>query len=233
MKKLFNTAVTYIKNNKHCLLLLYWLFHTAWYEVIRLINVDRDVLLIECSWDESIPFIEWFSFPYCLWFPYIAAVLLLGLCSCRREFLRSMALITACMFIPMLFCTIVPNGLPLSIRPDFETLGRDNWGVWLTKFVYSTDSPPRSVMPSMHCAVSLSLFYALLRSEKLKGKPWPKVAGGVLSLLIILATVFIKQHSILDLIAGLALSLVTCPLVTLAEYLIDKKKAKKAQTAVQ
>ena len=233
MKRLFCFLRDYIKNNKHCLLLLYWLFHTLWYELVRIFTADSDVLIIHSSLDASIPFIEWFAFPYILWFPYIAAVLLWGLYAGKREFLRNMALITACMFIPMLFCTVVPNGLSPDIRPDFETLGRSNAGTWVVKVLYASDSPPRCVMPSMHCAVSLSLFYALLRSEKLKGRAWVKVAGGVLSLLIILATVFIKQHSVLDLFAGLGLALITCPLITWAEYLIDKKKAKKAQEATE
>ncbi|MBR5745728.1 MAG: phosphatase PAP2 family protein [Clostridia bacterium] len=233
MKRLFCFLRDYIKNNKHCLLLLYWPVHTLWYELARILQAESDVLIVHSPLDESIPFIEWFVFPYVLWFPYIAAVLLWGLHAGRREFLRDMALITAGMFIPMLFCTIVPNGLTLDIRPDLEALGRSNIGTWAVKVIYASDSPPRCIMPSMHCAVSLSLFYALLRSEKLKGRARVKIAGGVLSLLIILATVFIKQHSVLDLFAGLGLSLVTCPLITWAEYLIDKKKAKKAQEATE
>lgn len=230
MKKIFKKAVEYIKTHKYALVLLYWILHTVWYEAIRIAYADKDVLFIHSALDDSIPFIEWFAFPYCLWFPYIAAVLIWGLYAGKREFLRNMALIVACMFIPMVFCTLVPNGLEMSMRPDFETLGRDNIGIWLTKFVYSTDSPPRCVMPSMHCAVSLSLFWALIRSEKLKEKRlvWPKICGGLLSLAIILATVFIKQHSILDLIAGLSLSIVTSTLITLAEYMMNKRKAKQA-----
>ena len=219
--------IDYVKTHKYALVVLYWPVHTLWYEIIRLRDAAGDVTFIHSPLDDAIPFIEWFSIPYCLWFPYIAAVLIYTLIKDKRDFLRASALVTACMFVPMVICTLFPNGLEPSMRPDFETLGRSNLGTLLTQFVYATDSPPRCVMPSMHCAVSVVLFAATLKSRSTRGMTAAKIASGALSLLIILATVFIKQHSILDLFAGVSFGLFAVAAVFAAEYLYDRKKRRK------
>lgn len=212
----------YIKSNRHIWHLIYWPIHILWYELVRLVSADADVLIVRSDWDREIPFIEWFVFPYVLWYVYIGAVLIYSLTRGRKEFLRCSALVCTCMFLPMLFCTIVPNGIDASIRPDFETLGRTNLATKLVELIYFADSPPRCVMPSMHCSVSVGLFFTLFRSEGLKGRPWIKLCGGILSLLIILSTVFIKQHSILDLIAGVALGIIVFAVVTVIEKIRNK-----------
>ena len=129
------------------------------------------------------------------------------------------------MFIPMVICTAVPNGLSESIRPDFAALGRDNIAIHLVKFIYAADSPPRSVMPSMHCSVAVALFFAVIQSESLAYKKWPKICAGILSFLIVLSTVFIKQHSILDLFAGVMFGLAAALIVRIIEVRARKRKA--------
>ena len=219
------TVSDYIKNHKYVLLLLYWPFHTLWFELLRIFTADKNVWLIETEFDKSIPFIEWFIIPYIIWYFYIAAVLIYSLYKSKREFLRSYALIFSCMFIPMLFCTVVPNGLPLSIRPDFELLGRENFAIDLVRFIYAADSPPRAVMPSMHCTVAVALFFAVLFSESLSVYRSPKYIAGALSAAIILSTVFIKQHSVADTVAGTCFGLIAAAAIRLIEHKIYRKRA--------
>ncbi len=216
MKKFFD----YIKQNKRCLLILYWPVHTLWYELIRIFNADKQVWLVHSTLDDKVPFCEWFIIPYCLWYLYIAAVLINALFrGDRREFLRSSAITIGCMMLPMIFCTIVPNGIPLSMRPDFDTLGRDNILIKAVQLIYASDSPPLSVMPSMHVSVAMALFCAVMTGESLKGKRIVKLLSFVLSVLICLSTVFIKQHSVLDVFFGLA----TTAFVFAAVMLTEKK----------
>lgn len=133
----------YIKTHKYCLLLLYWPVHTLWYEILRIAYAEKDVLLIRCALDDRIPFCEWFVIPYCIWYLYIAAVLLYTLVHSKRDFIRTTALMCLCMILPMLFCTFVPNGIPADMRPDFEALGRNNPAIWAVKRIYAADTPPR------------------------------------------------------------------------------------------
>ncbi len=221
MKKLWDI----IKNNKHCLLLLYWPIHFIWYEILRVSYADNDVLMIYSSLDDKIPFCEWFVIPYVFWYVYIAMVLIYSLVKGRREFLRADLLLTGCMVLPMIFCTVVPNGIELSMRPDFDTLGRSNWAIELVKSIYAADFPPRNVMPSMHVSVSWALMLAVLQSKPLKGKVILKSSAVIMSILISLATVFIKQHSVLDVFAGIATALSVFAIVFVAEKLHDKKSA--------
>lgn len=132
----------YIKTHKYCLLLLYWPVHTLWYEILRIAYSGDDVLLIHCALDDRIPFCEWFVIPYCIWYLYIAAVLLYTLIHSKRDFIRTTALMCLCMILPMLFCTFVPNGIPADMRPDFEALGRNNPAIWAVKRIYAADTPP-------------------------------------------------------------------------------------------
>ena len=219
MAKILN----YIKNNKHCLLLLYWPIHFLWYEIIRVVYADVSVLYIYSPLDDKIPFCEWFIIPYVFWYVYIALVLVYSLSRGKREFIRADLLLTGCMLLPMIFCTLVPNGIELSMRPDFNLLGRDNFAIDLVKSIYEADSPPRNVMPSMHVSVAWALMFAVLKSEGLKNRHALKIGAVVMSILISLSTVFIKQHSVLDVFAGIATAVLVLILVDLLEKRIFKK----------
>ena len=214
----------YVNKNKFCLLLLYWPVHFLWYEVLRIAYSETEVLNIHSSLDDKIPFCEWFVLPYVFWYGYIALVLFYSLYRGKREFLRADLLLTGCMLLPMIFCTLVPNGIDVTMRPDFEALGRGNFAIDLVKSIYEADSPPRNVMPSMHVSVSWALMFAVLQSEGLKNKRILKTGAVIMSILISLATVFIKQHSILDVFAGIAVAILVFAIVKIAENSYDKKK---------
>lgn len=220
MKKL----TEYVKNHKYVLLALYWPLNCLWYAVLKAAVSDREVWLVESALDARIPFCEWFVIPYLLWYVYIIAVYYHAAKCEKRTFLRTAALGIGSMLLPMVFCTLVPNGIPLSLRPDFEALGRRNVLTRLVQFIYANDSPSRNCMPSMHVSSSLALWFSLLRNESLKGKKWIKVGSGILSISIALSTVFIKQHSVLDLIAGTGVAVLVLILVTAGEKVLTKKK---------
>lgn len=216
----------YIRKNKYCLLLLYWPVHFVWYELMRISHSKMEVLNLHCSLDDLIPFCEWFIFPYLCWYVYIASMLFYTLYKSKREFIRTDLLLTGCMLLPMIFCSLVPNGIEIAMQPDFETLGRDNFAIDLVKKIYAADSPPRCVMPSMHTSVSWALLFAVVQSESLKKKRYHQVCGVIMSVLITLSTVFIKQHSILDVFAGIGVAVVVYAIVKICEINYDKKRLK-------
>ena len=201
-----NKVKELIKKNKHILLLLYWPFHFTWYELLRLhSDTMPNYYIVSSSIDKYIPFCEWFVLPYFVWYFYIAVVLVYTAFKGKKEFLRANGMIMGCMFVSILISTILPNGLAEWIRPDFAALGRDNILIDFVKYLYSIDSPPRVVMPSMHAGVAAALFVVVANCKALKGRIWVKTASFVLSFLICLSIVFIKQHSILDGIVGIVL----------------------------
>ncbi len=214
---------SYVRDHKYILfLLVFWPIQLSWYQVMRIISADMDVVLFQSPLDGYIPFCEWFVIPYVMWYFLIAFVTYLSLRSGKEAFWQTQAFVVGCLWLPMIFITLVPNGIPLTLRPDFEALGRSNLLIDMVKLIYVGDHPPRNCMPSMHVSLSLGLFFAVLKNKKLKGKWGLKSAVGVLAILISLSTVFIKQHSVLDLFAGTGVALFVLLLVSLGERLVFK-----------
>ena len=224
MKKLFD----YVSTHKYLYLVLYWPVQLMTYGITNLIFGSREVVLFSSPLDAQIPFCEWFVIPYVLWFPYIVGVMILAILSGKKGFLHSCAIIYLSIFIPMTFCILVPNGIPITLRPDFEALGRDNPAIWLVKFIYLVDSPPRNCMPSMHVSVSCALFFTILTNKQIPWRKWLIPGSFVLSVLICLATVFIKQHSVLDLFAGVGVAVFVLIVVLLVELVLRLRAKKKA-----
>ena len=215
----------YILAHKYSIILLYWPIHSIWYELLRIAYLDNNVVIIESALDPKIPFCEWFIIPYCTWYFCIAAIVIYPLFkSDRREFLRSNLVLMGAMLIPMFICTFVPNGIDMALRPDFETLGRDNFAIDMVKMIYAADTPPRNVMPSMHVSISFAMFFVILQSKTMCKKAYAKVLAFVWCLMIAASTVFIKQHSILDVYAGIAVAVAVALIGYVGEKIYDKRK---------
>ena len=95
----------------------------------------------------------------------------------------------------------MPNGLEL--RPHF--FARDNVFVDMVRMLYQADTPT-NVFPSLHVFNSLAACIAIYNSETLQKHCVISGASYVLAGLIILATMFLKQHSIYDVIAAFVLA---------------------------
>jgi membrane-associated phospholipid phosphatase len=211
------------KNAAWSLLLLYWPFHSLWYECLRRAQYQGGELWIVSSpWDRAIPFCEWFAVPYLSWYLCIAATLCYSFFSSKENFLRTVSLIYACLIPSMIFCTAFPSEMEGILRPDFSALGRENIATAWVQLIYRLDSPPRNVFPSMHVSVSWALWVAWLRMRP-RSVLWKTVGFGW-ALLITLSTVLIKQHSILDLFSGIAVAALASVAVLWAERRWKQKK---------
>jgi membrane-associated phospholipid phosphatase len=76
----------------------------------------------------------------------------------------------------------------------------------IVKRLYAFDTNT-NVCPSIHCLGSYATTFAGLHSKKLRG-PWWKLSFILTAILISASTVFLKQHSILDVLAAIGVSLV-------------------------
>ena len=117
---------------------------------------------------------------------------------------------TACAFLIigmtffLILCTVFPNGQ--NLRP--ATFVRDNIFVDLVRYIYSTDTPT-NVLPSIHVFNSIGGCIAIGHSKALKKHRKIQFGSYLLALLIILSTMFLKQHSVTDVIAAFVLSCVS------------------------
>ena len=103
---------------------------------------------------------------------------------------------------------VYPNGLEL--RPD--TFTRDNIFIQLTRKIYSMDTPT-NVLPSIHVFNSMAVYFAVKNSPYLKEKKVIRGAAFFMTTSIILSTMFLKQHSVVDVLTALILSYVSYDII--------------------
>ena len=177
----------------------------------------KDVHLIHCALDDRIPNMAIFIYPYVSWFPYIVVCAALAIKNLDdRQFKKAVLVLTTGMNIFLFISYVWPTGLDFreSIGYDLHTLSGN-----LLKFVQTVDTP-KSVFPSMHVYVTLVLQYTLEMQKKLV-PAWGIWVGRVLALLIVLSTMFTKQHSAVDVTAAIVMFAV---LALAAEKLVKEPK---------
>lgn len=159
--------------------------------------------IIYSSLDEYIPFCEYFIIPYLLWFIYIAigGLFFIFFNDDHIEYWKLYINLTFGMTLFLLISYLYPNGLHL--RPD--NFPRDNIFADMVKILYQTDTST-NVLPSIHVYNSLAIFFAINDCKKLQNYKTIRMGAAILTILIILSTMFLKQHSILDVVLGIVIS---------------------------
>ena len=160
-----------------------------------------DVTIINIPFDDCIPFVEEFIVPYMLWFPFMLVAIIYVFFKDKREFF-AMAwnlIIGMSLFIVVSF--VFPNGLEL--RPG--TMPRDNIFIWMVEYLHKIDTPT-NVLPSIHVYNSLACGISLGRVLWKNSHKVLAVSSYVMAGLITLSTMFVKQHSVIDVCAALLLS---------------------------
>lgn len=157
--------------------------------------------------DDLIPFNEYFIVPYLLWFLYVAAAIAYFFFTSKDDYYRLCTFLFTGMTISLLVCTLYPNGTDFrpAIDPD------KNIFCFLVAKLWSID-PCINVFPSIHAYNSIGVHISICRSQTLsKNKPlvW---ASGILMVSICIATVCLKQHSILDVFGSMLMAMVIYPI---------------------
>lgn len=188
---------------------LYWVLYLIWFFWLDL-TIRNPKYIIHSRLDDRIPFNEWFVFPYCSWFLLLAGVMAVLWWFDTASYDK----LCLTMFSGMTFCLIVymvlPNGLEL--RPAVETLGRDNVALRIMRLLWSADASV-NVCPSIHCQSSACMAMAFCHSKLTRNRPLWKVLAWGWAALICVSTMFTKQHSVIDVVCGLAVAFVWVPVV--------------------
>ncbi len=185
----------------HLKYLLFWpLFGLLFMFVERFYPVDY-YYPMHCFADDHIPFCEIFVIPYMFWFVYLVGMHIYTLLYDIPSFKRMMRFIILTYSVTILIYFVFPTCQEL--RPiEFE---RDNV---LTKFMvefYQFDTNT-NVCPSIHVTGSLAVMFTAFHCKRLN--PLQKVGFGITAILICMSTVFLKQHSVLDVLAALPICLI-------------------------
>lgn len=166
------------------------------------------IRIIESPLDSLIPFNEWFVIPYFMWFPFIAVSVSYFFFKDKWEYYRLCGILILGMTITLVIYTFDPNGVAL--RPDLSALSRENPALSVLRLLHKADTST-NVCPSLHVYNSLAICLAVMTSKHLKKKIWIKAFVLILTFFICLSTVFLKQHSVVDVFYAFLLAGVLAP----------------------
>lgn len=178
-------------------ILLFGIAYMTTFFIIEARNVP--IHIIHTPLDDKIPFCEYFIIPYVLWYFYVCGtVLYLGLTLKNlTEYSRLIANMIAGMVVFVIISWLYPNGQ--NLRPDIVV---DSVFTWMVNFLYTIDTST-NILPSLHVFVSVACDIALCRNERFKKHLSWQWASHILTILICLSTMFLKQHSVIDVVAAL------------------------------
>lgn len=208
---------------KHGLLMLYMCIYFPWFSYLEK-NVTTRFHIIHTGLDDKIPFLEYFIIPYFLWFFYVVGAVLYFFIKNKDEYYKLCIFLFVGMTVFLIISTVYPNGHQL--RPDsFE---RDNIFTVLVSYLYRIDTPT-NLFPSIHVYNSIGVNIAVWHCGDFKDKKVLRWGSAVLMVSIILSTVFLKQHSVFDVITGIALAGFMYPFV----YTRSSVRAGSSETSLE
>lgn len=199
------------KKYSHVKLLLGWVFYFAGYLLTENLIPIEKCHVIHCSLDDMIPFNEHFLIFYFFWYIFIAGSLVYFFFYDVQSFTKLQIFLIVTQVIAIAVYIIYPS---VQIgRP--ETLD-DTFLCNVAKWLYSVDTPT-GVCPSLHVAYSIGIASVWAKKKRVS-LPF-KILIFTLALLISASVVFVKQHSVIDIIAAI-------PLGMIAEYIAYTRKYK-------
>ena len=191
------------KEYRHFWCLLIWPIYYLRYFIIEAINADPALCHVMYSpLDDLIPVCEFFLIPYGLWMVCLLGMHIFTMLydpeGCKRYTTFLVVSITISTTVYLVYPTCQ------NLRP--ESFERNNLFTWILGILYQCDTST-NVCPSEHVIGSMAVLAAAFHCSYLK-KPGRLAAVTVLMILTSLSTVFLKQHSILDVFAAMPVCLV-------------------------
>lgn len=180
--------------------LIFTVFYMIWFTKLEAAT-NRLHHVIYTPIDNYIPFCEYFIIPYFLWFLFIPISVILIMYLDEALYKKLSLILMSGMLFFLIFSTFYPTVINLrpAIVPD------DNIFCYLVSFLYTTDTPT-NVLPSIHVYNTLAVMSALNSCKKGVLKNRRVLLGfNITAVLIVIATMLLKQHSIIDVIAAFAL----------------------------
>lgn len=219
----------FFQKYKHAWVLLYAFLYLPWFFWLES-RANLPYHVIHVWLDDKIPFVEYFIVPYLLWFVYVAAVFLyLFFKGTKQEFYRYCAFLFTGMTLFLVISTLYPNGHLL--RPT--EFPRHNIFTFAVQILYQADTPT-NIFPSIHVFNSIAAHRALVNNPRLGHNRLIRGGSLVLMVSIILATMFLKQHSALDVMAGIVLGTLMDQIVYRMEFSFSREwiSKRRSQTVI-
>ncbi len=190
----------FFKSHQYAMVLLYIPCYLLYFGILELFP-HENYHIIHCPLDALIPTIPVFFLPYALWWILFPGALVFFLFSgSKKEFLRLCFILFGGYTVCLIVYTVWSNGIEIR-----QPLPGHDFFSWCIRLLRSID-PPQNVCPSMHVSSTVAIDITVQDCQELSRSV--KIGERIVALLIILATMFIKQHSVVDVALGILLSLV-------------------------
>ena len=183
----------------HAWVFAYAPIYLIWFGLLE--QRKTSFVIVHSVLDDLIPFCELFIIPYLLWFAYMAVCGVYFFLHEKQEFYQLAFMLITGMTIFLIFCTLVPNGHFL--RP--VSIARNNFFIQLVRMIWRVDTPT-NVLPSLHVYNSLACHMAVSNCKALKDNKLVVRSSFLLAALIIASTMFLKQHSVVDVFCAFAMA---------------------------
>lgn len=208
----------FIRKYRHGLpMVIYLIVYLFLFFIVERLTEDH-YHLIHMKLDDMIPFCEYFVIPYFCWFAYVAGFVVYFIFIDKESYWPMFWFLVTGMTIFLIVSFLYPNGHEL--RP--AVFPRDNLFTRMIANLYETDTAT-NILPSIHVYNSLGIHIAVQKSKRLSNHRAVQIASGILCILIIMSTVLIKQHSIVDVISAFVLAAVMYVLIYVSRVIPWKK----------
>lgn len=198
----------------HVKLLLFWPLYCLLFTFVERFYPVETYIPMHCALDDVIPFCEFFLIPYVFWFVFLIGMIVYLFFFDVPAFRRIMYFIMITYMVTIIIYLIFPTCQDL--RP--EVFPRDNV---LTRFMadYYEFDTNTNVCPSIHVIGSVAVMLASFDTKRFSSFGW-RTAFTIATILISVSTVFVKQHSVLDVLLAI-------PLCAIAYFVVYKLKGNK------
>jgi len=191
----------YVNNNQKFVISLCILFigNCFMYWLIKLFQSNP--VYINFYLDNKIPFWGWLVYVYDMFYPFCIIAFILLYQKDEKAYYKG---VISCL-IGIIICDIIFLIMPtIMYRPEIPNY--DPLTNLVLQITYYFDEPPLNCFPSLHCVFCFQVIFSYIISKcQIKRKTWVIIA----SLLIIISTLFVKQHYIFDIIAALLVCLIS------------------------
>lgn len=191
----------------HLLYLLFWPIYGLMFLTVERLWIRESYFPISCPLDAYIPFCEFFLIPYMFWFVFLVGIHVYTLFYDVDSFKKLMQFIILTYSAAVVIYMIFPNCQEL--RP--ESFARDNMFTRFMAGFYQFDTNT-NVCPSIHVIGSVAVMVCAWHSKHFSTPLW-RTLFTITAVLISISTVFLKQHSIIDVAAALPICLIAYLLV--------------------
>ena len=162
----------------------------------------------------DVPLIKSFVYFYNIWYPFVIICSFLIYKDDKDLFSLFMFNLIISTIMAHITFFIYPS---IVIRPDIKVTDLTSW---IVDFTYKADTPAVNCLPSIHCLYCFATNYYSIKCNSISKRN--KIFITIFSSLIVLSTLFIKQHIIEDVILALIYTIISITIIYINKNRIIK-----------